>query len=212
MERKLSTTKRSIIICLVVTLGLLPLLFLSSCKPLEKEWVVNSLFPNLWVFITHIIAAVVLVVIMTWLVWKPTKQSIQKRHDYIAKQIADAQQAKETANMELNEANQLKVTALSQAMTITTQAKAEAFGIIEKAKIEAKQTANKIVNDAKDDVEKEKRHARENEQDNIINIAFNVAESVLNKEVDKQDKDKYIDDLLKSIQEDIERAKKILGI
>ena len=45
---------------------------------------------------------------------------MQKRHDYIARQIADAQQAKETATMELNEANQLKVSALSQAMTITT--------------------------------------------------------------------------------------------
>ena len=207
MERKLSTTKRSIIICLVVTLGLLPLLFLSSCKPLEKEWVVNSLFPNLWVFLTHIIAAVVLIVIMTWLVWKPTKQSIQKRHDYIAKQIADAQQAKETANMELNEANQLKVNALSQAMSITTQAKAEAFKIVEDAKIDAKKSAAKILKDAKADVENEKQAARANVQDNIINIAFDVAESVLSKEVSKQDKDKYIDELLSSIEKDIKEIK-----
>lgn len=208
MERKLSTTKRSLIICLVVTLGILPLLLtLSSCKPLEKDWVVNSLFPNLWVFITHIIAAVVLIVIMTWLVWKPTKQSIQKRHDYIAKQIADAQQAKETANMELNEANQLKVNALSQAMSITTQAKAEAFKIIEDAKIDAKKSAAKILKDAKSDIEHEKQDAKANVQDNIINIAFDVAESVLNKEVSKQDKDKYIDELLASIEKDIKEIK-----
>ena len=207
MERKLSTTKRSIIICLVVTLSLLPLLLLSSCKPLEKEWVVNSLFPNLWVFITHIIAAVVLIVIMTWLVWKPTKQSLQKRHDYIAKQIADAQRSKETATMELNEANQLKVSALSQAMTITTQAKAEAFKIIEDAKLDAKKTAAKILKDAKADVENEKQAAKANVHDDIINIAFDVAESVLNKEVSKQDKDKYIDELLSSIEQDIKEIK-----
>ena len=208
MEMKNTKTKRVLLIGLILVISILPLtLTLSSCKPLEASWVVNNLFPNLWVFLTHIIAAVILVVLMTWLVWKPTKNSIKKRHDYIAKEIADAQNAKETATMELNEANQLKVTALSQAMTITTQAKAEAYGIIEKAKLEAKQTANKIVNDAKDDVEKEKRMARENEQDNIINIAFNVAESVLNKEVDKQDKDKYIDDLLESIEQDIKKTK-----
>lgn len=208
MEIKSSKTGKMLLIGLIVVLGFVPLLLsLSSCKPLEAEWVVNNLFPNLWVFLTHIIAAVVLVVLMTWLVWKPTKNSLQKRHDYIAKEIADAQKAKETATMELNEANQLKVTALSQAMTITTQAKAEAFGIIEKARLEAKQTANKIVNDAKEDVEKEKRDARANAQDNIINIAFDVAESVLDKEVTKQDKDKYIDDLLESIEQDLKKTK-----
>ncbi|MBQ0045817.1 MAG: F0F1 ATP synthase subunit B [Mycoplasma sp.] len=208
MEVKNSKTKGTLIAGLISMISVLPLLVsLSSCKPLEAEWVVNNLFPNLWVFLTHIIAAVILVVLMTWLVWKPTKNSLQKRHDYIAKQISDAQQAKETATIELNEANQLKVNALSQAMTITTQAKAEAFGIIEKARLEAKQTANKIVKDAKEDVEKEKRDARANVQDNIINIAFDVAESVLNKEVDKQDKDKYIDDLLESIEKDIKENK-----
>ena len=208
MEMKYSKLKKVLLLGLILILGVLPItLSLSSCSPLDSEWVVNNLFPNLWVFLTHIIAAVILIVLMTWLVWKPTKQSIQKRHDYIAKQIAEAQQTKETATMELNEANQLKVTALSQAMAITTQAKAEAFGIIEKAKLEAKATANKIVKDAQADVEKEKRDVKANAQDNIINIAFDVAQSVLNKEVDKQDKDKYIDDLLASIEKDLNKNK-----
>ena len=208
MEMKYSKLKKVLLLGLILILGVLPItLSLSSCSPLDSEWVVNNLFPNLWVFLTHIIAAVILIVLMTWLVWKPTKQSIQKRHDYIAKQIAEAQQTKETATMELNEANQLKVTALSQAMAITTQAKAEAFGIIEKAKQEAKATANKIVKDAQADVEKEKRDVKANAQDNIINIAFDVAQSVLNKEVDKQDKDKYIDDLLASIEKDLNKNK-----
>lgn len=193
---------------LISLISILPLtLSLSSCTPLNPDDVVNSLFPNLWVFLTHIIAAVILVVLMVWLVWKPTKNSLKKRHDYIVKEIADAQKAKESATMELNSANQLKVDALSQAMTVANQAKTEAFNIVEKAKAEAKKTADKILSDAKNDIENEKRLVRENEQNNIINIAFNVAESVLNKEVDKQDKDKYIDDLLESINKDIDKFK-----
>lgn len=207
MEVKVNKTKKVILVTLIIGLGLLPIFTLSSCKPLDSSWVVNNLFPNLWVFLTHIIAAVVLVVLMTWLVWKPTKQALQKRHDYIAKEIADAQSAKETAIMEMNEANQLKVDAMSQAMVITTQAKAEAFKLIENARQEAKQTATKIVTDAQASVEKAKQDARENEQENIINIAFDVAESVLGKEVAKQDKDKYIDDLLKTIEEDLKKTK-----
>lgn len=208
MEIKKSKTKRVLKASLISSISLLPwLVSLSSCKPLKSEDVVNNLFPNLWVFLTHIIAAVILIVVMTWLVWKPTKQSLQKRHDYIAKEIADAQNAKEAATMELNEANQLKVSAMSQAMTITTQAKAEAFDIVEKARLEAKQTANKILKDAEADIEREKNEVRANAQENIINIAFDVAESVLNKEIKKQDQSEYVDDLLKTIEKDLEKSK-----
>ena len=206
MEIKQTKTKKALWITLITLISVLPMLFtLGSCKPLKSEDVVNNLFPNLWVFLTHIIAAVILVVLMTWLVWKPTKQALQNRHDYIAKEIADAQKSKEAAAIELNEANQLKVNAMSQAMEITTQAKADAFNIIEKARLEAKQTANTIVEGAKSDVEKEKRNARADAQNNIINIAFDVAESVLEKQVTKKDKDKYIDGILKVIEEDLNK-------
>ena len=73
--------------------------------------------------------------------------------------------------------------------------------------MDAKKTAAKILKDAKADVENEKQAAKANVQDNIINIAFDVAESVLNKEVSKQDKDKYIDELLSSIEKDIKEIK-----
>jgi len=193
--------------CLVVLLAFIPLLFcLTGCAPLDKSEVVNNLFPNLWVFIAQLISAAILIVVMTWLVWKPTKAMLQKRHDFIAKEIEDAMVAKETATVQLNEVNQLKVEALSQAMGITTQAKAEAFEIIEQAKAEAKATAIKIKSNAKKDIEQEKLDVRANAQDNIINIAFEIANSVLKKEVSKQDKDKYIDELLDTIASDLKKG------
>ena len=206
MEIISSRSKKIIIISLAVVLGLFPLLFLTSCKPITREWVVNNLFPNLWVFLAHIIAAAILIVVMTFLLWKPTRNMLDKRHEYIAKQIADANKAKETAQVELQEANQLKVDALSQAMSITTQARAEAFDIVETAKSQAKKSSAQIIKNAEADIQKEKDNVKANAQDNIINIAFDVASNILEKEVSKQDKDKYIDELLESIEKDLKKT------
>lgn len=192
---------------LIVCLGFLPILCLTSCSPVDPEWVVNNLFPNLWVFISHVLSAGILISVMTWLVWKPAKKTLQKRHDYIAKQIADAEKSKEAASMELAEANQLKVDALSQAMTIKTKAQADALGIIEQAKSDAQVEAQKLKVKAQEDILREKQEIQDEAQEDIINIAFDVAGSILNKEVDKQDRDKYIDELLSSISEDLKKAK-----
>ena len=207
MEIISSRSKKTIGLSLALVLGLFPLLCLTSCKPITKEWVVNSLFPNLWVFLAHLIGVVILIVVMTWLLWKPTRNMLDKRHDYIAKQIADATKAKETAEVELQEANQLKVDALSQAMSITTQARAEAFDIVETAKSEAKRASAKIIKNAEADIQREKDNATANAQDNIINIAFDVAGNILEKEINKQSKDKYIDEILETIEEDIKKVK-----
>lgn len=192
---------------LIVCLGFLPILCLTSCAPVDPEWVVNNLFPNLWVFISHVLSAGILISVMTWLVWKPAKKTLQKRHDYIAKQIADAEKSKEAASMELAEANQLKVDALSQAMIIKTKAQADALGIIEQAKSDAQVEAQKLKVKAQEDILREKQEIQDEAQEDIINIAFDVAGSILNKEVDKQDRDKYIDELLSSISEDLKKAK-----
>ncbi len=200
-------TNKILLTILIFCLGFLPIVCLTSCDPIDPEYVINNLFPNLWVFISHVLSAGVLISVMTWLVWKPAKNTLQKRHDYIAKQIADAEKAKEAASMELAEANQLKVDALTQAMTIKTKAQADALGIIEQAKSDAKVEADKLKQKAQEDILREKQDIQDEAHEDIINIAFDVAGSILQKEVDKQDKDKYIDELLASISEDLKKAK-----
>lgn len=208
MEFCYSKVKKVVLFGLILGLVLIPLLFtLTSCQPVSKEDIINNLFPNLWVFLSNLIAAAVLIVVMTWLVWKPTKNILQKRHDFIAKQIEEAQAAKQTATIQLNEANQLKVDAYTKAMEIQTAAKKEAFDIIEKAKLEAKQTSDKIVADTQASIEKEKQRLKNKAQDRVIDIAFDVANSILVKEVKKKDQDKYIDELLDAIAKDIKKSK-----
>jgi len=193
--------------CLILVLGIFMLFVLCSCQPLDQEYILSKMLPNLWVFLAHLISAAVLITVLIWLVWKPTKGMLQKRHDFIANEIAEATKSKEAANMEYTKANQLKVDALSQAMGITTTAKAEAFTIIERAKEEAYKTSNAIKANAYKDIEAEKEALAAKAHDNVVNIAFDVANTILQKEVTVQDKDKYIDDLLSSISQDLDKNK-----
>ena len=64
MEIKQTRKNKTLLVCLIVTISILPILFLSSCAPLESEWVVNNLFPNLWVFLSNLIAAAVLIALL----------------------------------------------------------------------------------------------------------------------------------------------------
>jgi len=192
---------------LIVGLGVFMVFVLCSCQPLDKEYIMSKMLPNLWVFLAHLISAAVLISVLTWLVWKPTKGMLQKRHDFIANEIAEATKSKQAANMEYTKANQLKIDALGQAMSITASAKAEAFGIIDKAKKEAIKTSDSIKADAYKDIKAEKEAVLAKAHDDALEIAFDVANTILQKEVSLQDKDKYIDDLLSSISKDLDKNK-----
>jgi hypothetical protein len=43
-----------------ISLMVLCPVFLTGCKPLDESDVVNSLLPNVWVFLSHLFATVVL--------------------------------------------------------------------------------------------------------------------------------------------------------
>lgn len=193
---------------LILILFLIPIFLLSSCdNPVSKSEIINNLFPNLWVFIAHIIGSIVLMIAIFLLLWKPIKKSLNKRYEYITKQLNDAKKNKELAMIEMQEANQLKINAISHAMEITTSAQTNAFNIIENANQEAKKNSEKILNDAKNEIKKAKINAEIDAKNNIINIAFDVASSILKKEIDKNNNNQYIDEILNSINKEIKKDK-----
>lgn len=183
-------------------IGLIPLLFLTSCKPITSEWVINNLFPNLWVFLANLMGAIILITVITCLLWKPIRKSLQKRHDYMHKQIKDAEKNKQSTMIELQEANQLKINAMSESMNITNSANSKANAIIANAKIEAKEINNSAWKKAQNDINNLKTSIKNEAKKDIVDIAINVASSILEKNIDKHDNDKYIDQLLDSIEKD----------
>ena len=182
---------------LLITLLLgFSLFFLTSCAPIDSSEIINNLFPNLWVFVSHIIATIILIIIMAWLVWKPTKDSISKRHDYIEGQIKEAEESRNEALKKLAEAQKEKVTAINQAQQIIDDANVQAYEIKEKLEAEGKKNAQIISENALIDAENLKKEISKNMHDEIVSIALDATEKLLQKKISKKDNDKFVDEIL----------------
>lgn len=182
---------------LLITLLLgFSLFFLTSCAPIDSSEIINNLFPNLWVFVSHIVATIILIIIMAWLVWKPTKDSISKRHDYIEGQIKEAEKSRNEALKKLAEAQKEKVAAINQAQQIIDDANVQAYEIKEKLEAEGKKNAQIISENALIDAENLKKEISKNMHDEIVSIALDATEKLLQKKISKKDNDKFVDEIL----------------
>ena len=154
IKSQLSKTIGGICVFLwTISLGLC----LTSCSPVKPDEILNSLLPNGWVFLAHIIASIILIVILFKLVYKPASKAIQKRKDHINQQIAEASNAKKQADMALATANNLKEQAIGEATIIAANAKNKASLILQEAKAHAKEEAKQMKKQAKVQLAREEK-------------------------------------------------------
>ena len=204
--------KKSFKILLLMFLGLaivIPLFFSTSCSPVQKETVLDDLLPNLWVFLSHIFATVVLLLVSIYLVWKPTKTSLEKRHEYIQNEIAQAEEIKKNALKQLADAEQTKIDAFNDAKKIIETANDQAYQQKEEIERQALNNSEKIKTQAKYDVEKIKAEAKQDMNKKIIDIAFAASSALLKSKVSEKDSEAFVSDFIKKLNsEELKRGKK----
>lgn len=180
-----------------IVLLFVPFIFvLTACTPLDSDTVVNELLPNLWVFLTHVFACTFLFIIIMWLAWKPTKNSLAKRRAYIANEIAEAEKSRREAFEKLNEAEQTRIQAHTQARTIIDNATTQAYVKKEAIENEGKMNAKKIIADAQQQILRLEHSIKENNEKQILDIAFNATEALLQKNFNKDDNEKLVKEFI----------------
>ena len=178
---------KGVLISFATLLGIVPmLLFLSGCQPIDQEEVVNALLPNLWVFITHIVATVILLILAIWLVWKPTKHALAKRHEYIQNEISAAEQT--------------KIQADSTAREIVANAKQEAYVTKQQIEQDAKYYAEIIKEKANNEAIKIKSKMKLDMEEQVLDIAFAASSALLKDKITKMDSDKFDDECIDALE------------
>lgn len=172
---------------------------LSSCNPISSEDVLNGILPNLWVFLSHLFATVVLLILCVWLVWKPSKQALKKRNEYIQDQIKQSEQAREESLKRLHEAEQEKINAHNEAQNILEVANNQAYQIKEQIESQAKNNAKKITDDAINEGIKIKTDISSKMNQQILDIAFDATSSLLKKKITRKDSDKFVEDFIDQV-------------
>lgn len=178
---------------------MLSVFVLTSCSPMDAKSVVGNLLPNLWVFLSHAVATIVLLIIVIWLVWKPTKNALANRREYIQSKITQAEEIKKDALKNLQESEQAKIKAYADAKTIVSQAVEKAY--IEKERIEdlARKNSDIIQTRAKDDTIKIKSNIEKEMNQQILDITFAATQGLLKKKITKKDSDEFVNEFINSL-------------
>ena len=159
----------------------------------------EALLPNAYVFISHIVASLVLLTLTIWLIWKPTKNSLEKRRNYITNEIREAEKSRKDALVKLQEIEKEKIEAHNRVNLILSNATNEAYRKKEAIELEANLSAKKIRNDAESDIEKMKIKMKNDMQKQIVDIAFSATETLIKKKYNPKDDYKTIHEFIKEL-------------
>lgn len=150
-------------------------------------------------FIVQICATIVLFLIVRFFLWNKVMDMIHKRESSIQEQI----DSKDDAKKELEEAK-------IKAKEILNSAKNEADTIIERAKNNSKIEAQLIMDKAYEEIDTKKKNAdeqlkndrekmEEGIREEIVSVAYALAEKITEKEIDQTKNEKLVDDFLKEV-------------
>lgn len=147
----------------------------------------------------NLINIVILFIIVKLLVYKPVKKFLDDRNQKIKNEAEEAKKLAESANETLSQrdalieqgrakgeelASQTHKNAQQKAETILNKAKTDAEKIIEKARSEAQTQKQEIINSSRND---------------IADLSIEIAEKILQREVNKEDNLRIVDDFFKEV-------------
>lgn len=172
-----------------------------TSAPFTPEDFLNKLFPNFWSWLINFLALIVLFVVVYFIAYKPIRNYVQARKDYVEHNLRDSEAAKEINERKAKESDKL-----------IANAKLEANEIIQKAKEDASKQANIIVDEAKNEAIKKKndadiaiKQAEEKSriaiQEEIVNVAMDASKKMLGRNVDSDDNKRLLEDFVKDVHE-----------
>ena len=138
----------------------------------------------------QLVSTIILFLAVRFFLWKPITRILEERRDAIDKELKEAEEAK---------ANSVQIE--QELLAEREQAKAEIKALLSQAERDANAQRETIINDAKAEAKRrldnleneliqEKANMEEDIKKEIVDIAFQAAEKIVAKEIDR---DKYMD-------------------
>lgn len=160
----------------------------------------DLLTPDLGLFFWTLIAFLAVFFILRKFAWKPILTALNERETGIADSIAAAERVKKEMSLMQNENEKLMQQAREERSAMLKEAKDLKDRIVNEAKDQAKAEANKIILDAQQQIQQQKMAALTEVKNEIGNLAVEVAEKVLRKQLATADTQ---NDYAKMLAEDI---------
>lgn len=147
----------------------------------------DLLTPELGLFFWTLIAFLSVFFILRKFAWGPILKALSERESGIAESIAAADRLKQEMAQMQNENEQLMAKAREERSQMLKEARTEGERIVNKAKEDTKAITDKMMDDARQQIEQQKMAALTEVKNQIGNLAVEVAEKVLRKELASAD-------------------------
>lgn len=160
----------------------------------------NPFMPSPGLALWGLIIFLIFWLIMGKVAFKPIAEALSKRENDIQDAIDQAKKAREEmANMKA-ENEKLLAQAREERSKILQEAKDIKIQMISEAKEKAKEEASKVINNAMHDIDNQKKIAIEHVKNELGNIALEIAEKVIKKELkNNADHQVFVNTLVKEI-------------
>ena len=146
--------------------------------------IASKLAPNIQTIIVQLCSTGILLFVFKKYLWKPMMAFFEKRADYIEKNITDSKEMREQAQVYLDESEKQARESASQYKMIVEQAQEDANKQKQMIIADANQQARKKLEQTRSEIESERLQAQDSMKKEIVDIAAEVAEKIMNKEMD----------------------------
>jgi F-type H+-transporting ATPase subunit b len=125
---------------------------------------------------------------------------IDARRELASKNINDAERAKKEAYERLMEAEEKRLAAYVKAEEIIAKYNEKGHTEFDAIIDDAKKTADQIINKAKNDVKTIETQLKIDANRRIVNISLLTTKSILKKEINEKDNEKFINEFIKKLE------------
>lgn len=168
----------------------------------NQEDILHKLIPNVWAFLVQLLAFIVMVIIVIKFAYKPVKNYLKKREDFVADQLKSAKEKESLAQEQLEKSEKEIRRSRLEASQMVEQAKQDAKKVQEKMIQETEEEIARRKKNAEEEMLLEKKQAQEEIRADIIDVAFEASEALLKREVEKKDNQKFLDEFLDKMDEE----------
>lgn len=158
---------------------------------------IQSMFPSWPMMVATLISLMLVIIFLTFLLYKPIKKALKERHDLIQSNIDQSNENRKISLEKLELANEQLKDAHKNADDIINDAKIKAEHVMNDYLSKAKTDAKKYIIDAELDIDN-KRHALEKEANKyVVETAIELSRKIIQKEISKKTEEEIIDNFLK---------------
>lgn len=156
-----------------------------------------KLLPNLWIMLATLISLIILLIVLTFFVYKPTKKMIEKRKQFIQSNIDAAVQSREKALDLEKTKNQQLIESRLTANEIVHKARLESEKMLLAYTDNAKNESKKILDNAYQSIKLQQEKFQKESQKEIMDVAVKIAEKILEEKLTVKDEKKILAKFLK---------------